>query len=147
MSLVLPFGSMVVGFVGALFSASPAVAILSSAALRRRPMFQTMASLALNETMFLLGCGVVGLLNVTGHSTLPPFLCALLHRQMWGLGRHSSRGTNSPGCQWDQKGHLSMPAGHGTPQQAWPGHSTLCMDPQTKPLEGKGGSGAWSHQH
>ncbi|KAF0309064.1 hypothetical protein FJT64_019767 [Amphibalanus amphitrite] len=78
MSLVLPLGSMVVGFTGALFSATPAVAILSSASLRRRPMFQTMASLALNETMFLFGCGVVGMLNVTGNAVLPPFWCAVL---------------------------------------------------------------------
>ena len=77
---------MIFGFVGALFSATPAVAILTSETLRRKPMFQTLANLSLNETLFLFGCGIAGLLNVTGNSELTPFWCALLQSHNTGQG-------------------------------------------------------------
>ncbi|XP_043212317.1 olfactory receptor 10H1-like, partial [Amphibalanus amphitrite] len=88
-SKILPMGTMLVGFFGAISSSVPIIAIMTSPSLRRQPMFRTITNLALCETWFLICGGVLGTVNVIGVK-LTPVACAVFQSHNLSIGIGSS---------------------------------------------------------
>ncbi|KAF0292267.1 hypothetical protein FJT64_009732 [Amphibalanus amphitrite] len=88
-SKILPMGTMLVGFFGAISFSVPIIAIMTSPSLRRQAMFRTITNLALCETWFLICGGVLGTVNVIGVK-LTPVACAVFQSHNLSIGIGSS---------------------------------------------------------